>query len=166
MEILFVNMVVVWVLPKLLDISATPVLWQPHGQSVAGIYHWWYVLFPSFCLSCLPILPRVLGRGADWREQVSLILSVLRNQDCIFSLTMIFQNLSEAGAVRHSNNYSFYSFLLVMQMFQGKCRDGIAADFCVVSTTKILCIYPRDEKCLLTFCWINVPWRADVLLSL
>lgn len=42
---------------------------------------------------------------------------------------MIPQNLSEVGTVRRSQNYSFNSFLLIMQMFQGKHRASIAADF-------------------------------------
>lgn len=66
-------------------------------------------------------------------QQISVIPSVLRNQDCKLSPSVISQNVSEAGTMRHSKNYFFNSFLLIMQIFWGKHKDGITTDFYVLS---------------------------------
>lgn len=88
--------------------------------------------FP-FLLSVSPSSCCCRGGEPGKGQQVPLVPSVLRNEDRRLSPPMISQNLSEVGMDKHSQNYSFTSFLLIMQMFRGRRGDCIAADFCALS---------------------------------
>lgn len=93
-----------WVLPKLLIISMSTVLWHPHGYFVAGGISF---SLPSFCLS----VSLVLGREACWKAEVlSFPLSsgngIEKSLSLCFPQTSVRQQLQD---LIFSANYSYAS---------------------------------------------------------
>lgn len=95
---------------ELLNVE-TDVVWAPQDPSVwplrcgSPLVSWCVPLVPCPPPFCLPVSPSSpWGWEGQWieRQQISLILpSVFKNQDCKLPPSMLSQNLSEAGTVKH-----------------------------------------------------------------
>lgn len=95
---------------------------------VCGLYIW-LVVSPLLSV-CLSIPSLVLGRGAGLRAAgFSHSLCPQKPGLQTPSPPVISQNLRETGTVRHLQNYSFNSFLLITQMFPGKHRTVLQLAF-------------------------------------